>query len=787
MSILNLQAKSKLARLLARENILVVHKDTPTASFDTENRVLTLPNFSTNISVDLYDMFVGHEVSHALNTPNVQDGTSQAKIMDSLPKAYWNVVEDVRVDRLIKRQYPGLAKSYQNGCRDLWDSGFYGVSPSQVPDLCLIDRINLQYKVGIYGIANIPFNEDERQFLNRANEIRTFDEALALAQDIFEYEKEEQKKQQQQEQEQDSDCGSDDSDDNDQKGDNKSKGKGKNKDKKSDDKPESDDNNEGCDSSDGDEDQDDKGDQSGGSSASDSDEDDKEEDGKGGSDSSDSDDKEEDGDDQSDSGSDSKEEGDDQSDSADGGSDQSDDGKEKPSKQKPSSGKEKQSQKKPSKQQIEKAAAKAAEEVAGKVSSLGNYQEYLSRNQDKNQYLAMPRLKLNNVCHVTNEAYMKGALAEKDVVDNQRAEEWLAEIQKDNKPFVNAMVKKFEMHKSAEARRKAAVSKTGQLDMNRLHQYQTHDDIFRRTTVLAEGKSHGLFILMDLSSSMNGNMKDFIRRLDIVLSFADRVGIPYEVWAFANHSYYGWQFEESAINKHCDTLLPTTEFTLVNVLSNVGKRRQAVRKNKVAFLANILFSRHFECKNNKGRVGKVSTIGNTPLVSSMISLPPFINEFNRKTGVELTSLFVVTDGSDNKGFSDHRWGNIIGIDFGRSYEIGSPMDFKTLDTLADWLKFRCNLHSATGFYIKGEHTVTGSDKNHGIKSVKSECKGFDDYFYTNPYSNTKAVNAVRDRMARARKQGDTVSKSDLIKYQTEVRNGQKSVRLMAESFAKVIA
>ena len=61
--------KSTNAKLLAEEDISIVHKKTRTASFDVKKRELVLPIFKDQISNDLYDMFVCHEVGHSLWTP----------------------------------------------------------------------------------------------------------------------------------------------------------------------------------------------------------------------------------------------------------------------------------------------------------------------------------------------------------------------------------------------------------------------------------------------------------------------------------------------------------------------------------------------------------------------------------------------------------------------------------------------------------------------------------------------------------------------------------------------
>ena len=71
------QSKSILAKLMATENLLVEQRNVPTASFDVRNRVLTLPILDNNLSPELYDLFTGHEVGHALYTP--EEGMIKAK------------------------------------------------------------------------------------------------------------------------------------------------------------------------------------------------------------------------------------------------------------------------------------------------------------------------------------------------------------------------------------------------------------------------------------------------------------------------------------------------------------------------------------------------------------------------------------------------------------------------------------------------------------------------------------------------------------------------------------
>ena len=61
--------KDLLAKLMATEDINVLHKNVPTAYFDVKNRTLVCPILKEDMSPQLYDLFMGHEVGHAINTP----------------------------------------------------------------------------------------------------------------------------------------------------------------------------------------------------------------------------------------------------------------------------------------------------------------------------------------------------------------------------------------------------------------------------------------------------------------------------------------------------------------------------------------------------------------------------------------------------------------------------------------------------------------------------------------------------------------------------------------------
>lgn len=183
------------ARLLATENLSVVRARTRTASFDIKSRVLTLPMWK-DMTPEIEDMLVGHEVGHALYTSEeyLEPIYTQRSLM-----GYMNVLEDVRIEKLIKRKYPGLRKRMNEGYKQLNDRDFFGVKQVQSFDMMLlIDKINLYFKAGFQ--CGVTFTPEEKVFVNRAEKTETVDEIIALAHDIYAYSKQqaEERKQQQQ-------------------------------------------------------------------------------------------------------------------------------------------------------------------------------------------------------------------------------------------------------------------------------------------------------------------------------------------------------------------------------------------------------------------------------------------------------------------------------------------------------------------------------------------------------------------------------------------------------------
>ena len=152
------EIKSQLAKLLATEDIVVEHKHVETAQFNVQTRVLILPVWE-KASNAVYDMLVGHEVGHALFTPD-----EDCWLEYDIPQTFVNVVEDARIEKLMKRKYMGLAKSFYKGYSELHDKDFFELDGQDINSLNLADRANLHFK--LCSILSVSFSSSEKLIIS---------------------------------------------------------------------------------------------------------------------------------------------------------------------------------------------------------------------------------------------------------------------------------------------------------------------------------------------------------------------------------------------------------------------------------------------------------------------------------------------------------------------------------------------------------------------------------------------------------------------------------------------
>jgi len=171
--------KSTLVKLLAEEDLQVTYKKVPTAHFDIKAREVVLPIWKDK-SEQVMDMMSLHEVGHALYTPMDLLKKGQDK---KVKHSFLNVLEDVRIEKMIQDKYLGSKKIFKKAYTELLDKDFFNVKDKDLSKLNLIDRINMHYK----HVPNVPFEDIELEWVEKANKTKTVDDVLNLAVELQEW------------------------------------------------------------------------------------------------------------------------------------------------------------------------------------------------------------------------------------------------------------------------------------------------------------------------------------------------------------------------------------------------------------------------------------------------------------------------------------------------------------------------------------------------------------------------------------------------------------------------
>lgn len=196
--------KSIIAKLLSEEDISVVQKKTKTAAFNVETRELILPLWKEEMSKDISDLFICHEIGHALYTSKDLLTKMQERKID---KSYVNIIEDARIEKMVQDKYLGTRSCFTKGYKELISKDFFGVNNKDLNELNLADRINLYFK----GVENVPFSSVEQTWVEKVRNVKTEDEVLDIAQGLMDFtDKNEESQNQEQEQQSQSSADSDD-------------------------------------------------------------------------------------------------------------------------------------------------------------------------------------------------------------------------------------------------------------------------------------------------------------------------------------------------------------------------------------------------------------------------------------------------------------------------------------------------------------------------------------------------------------------------------------------------
>jgi len=580
--------KSTLAKLLAEEDIFVVHKKMDTAYFNAKSRELGLPIWKDEeMTKDIYDLMVCHEIAHALWTP--LDMLEKAQVR-KINHSFVNIVEDARIERMVQDRYPGSVAVFNRGYRDLTAKDFFGIADKDVSELNLIDRINLFFKK-----QKVEFTDEEKVWVKRVAETKTPEDVLNLSEELYAWMAENAPEEESKDEETMADP-------------NGESGEGEEGETGEGNGPAGDDGEE--ETGEGDTPADDKG--------------------------------EEDGNDVPAGG-----------DGDDGNDDVDVDAKAEEGKSSEVGGVESTGRGGPPMAETDTDANNAIKKLIDENASTRTYGRIPAIADD----LIMP---FGEILEKSRPSYAEGG----SWVNAKKAE--VAAMKDESKKTVAYMVKEFEMKKSADQYARAAVSKTGSLDMGRLHTYKYNEDLFKKVTTLPGATNHGMVMVVDWSGSMYENLKGTLSQLFNLIWFCRRTQIPFEVFAFSDCRELfidpvtgAWpnRYEAKMDNfKAGDIALRS--FKLLEFFSSKMSAKEEIEMMEILWMIASYYG--FEADRaimyDKVPFPGFLNLGGTPLNDAIIAMMEIVPKFKAETGVQKVNTIFLTDGASNNldGVYDYR-------------------------------------------------------------------------------------------------------------------------------------
>jgi hypothetical protein len=580
------EVQGTVARLLANENVQIHRSiDYKTAFFDLENRVLGLPVFK-DMPTAVYDLFIGHETAHALFT-KIEDTRS---FIDKYGNhSLYNILEDIRIEKLAQKTYPGLVVPFTKGYTHLHSKDFFG---DLNDEMHFLDRLNVMAKVG-KRLFNPEFTTEEQELVDAAMAINTHDELVAVAEKILKFmddENDQDEEQPQPEQASDQGC--------------PGEGEGEEEEIEA---PGEDDNGEGG----GDE----------GDSIPD--------------DGTESHSRQEQIDQALEDMLNTLEENDllesgenpyNEQNSAGEGGNVSD-----------------------FESQTQKAFDEKLEENRMDHTHDRGYASPGTPGLDDIQFIAPSWETVNSHIYSYQELFeIRDNCEFYNNWHGDRTNERYIDFRKKHRKTVSLLRNEFDRKKSAYEYSRARVSKCGTIDVNRVHRYKYSEDIFASVTELAQAKSHGIVFLIDWSGSMGGLIAEVIEKTLILTEFCRLSKIPFEVYAFTDR----WCETENAkarvkgkmIKAKCNHEIDLRGTVLFQMLSSKMNAKDYARGCQDLFYSTS----NYGLGRTYHGISRFEGMGGTPLLSSLVMSNMIIERFKKENKLQCVNFVLLSDGEGSE-------------------------------------------------------------------------------------------------------------------------------------------
>lgn len=169
--------------VLANEGINVLYKpNAKTAYFDLKTRTVVMPTFEY-MDQTVSQLFLSHEASHAKNSDYDLD---KFRELNKKYKSLFNIIEDIRIEKLIISEFPGLSNIFKEAYKILMKNNFFGEDlEKNISSYNFLDRINIYFKS--YGLINVPFSKEESSIILKLSTVHTKEDVIKYCEELYQY------------------------------------------------------------------------------------------------------------------------------------------------------------------------------------------------------------------------------------------------------------------------------------------------------------------------------------------------------------------------------------------------------------------------------------------------------------------------------------------------------------------------------------------------------------------------------------------------------------------------
>ena len=195
--------------------------------------------------------------------------------------------------------------------------------------------------------------------------------------------------------------------------------------------------------------------------------------------------------------------------------------------------------------------------------------------------------------------------------------------------IAKSLAAKYQIKKSAFERKNESFKATGQINLSRLANYKTSDEIFHNKLNVRQAGNHGLVVILDISQSMYSKIKFLAMQFLITALYSKYAKINSEIYAF------------TSINKDIE-IMP-----LVDQSTSIAKIRELFFSMHISNITETENSYKLTVIADVGKIQNTSLfgrrMGSTPLTQAKIFA--YHRAMHMKSlGIENVSVTFVTDG-----------------------------------------------------------------------------------------------------------------------------------------------